>query len=49
MDYNFVYLNAITIMSDTTPKMHSGILLYCRSKMHKSNNTSIELLKPFHQ
>ena len=49
MYYNFVCLNAITIMSDITQKLHSGIFLYCRSKSYKSNSTSIELLKPFHQ
>ena len=49
MDHNFVYLNAFTIMLDITQKLHSGILLYCQSKSHKSNSTSIKLLKPFHQ
>ena len=40
MDHNFVYLNAITIVSDITHKLHSGILLYCPSKSHKSNTNS---------
>ena len=27
MDFNFAYLNTITVMSDITQKLHSGILL----------------------
>ena len=36
MEYNFVYLNTITIMSDVTQKLHSGIRLHCRNKSYKS-------------
>ena len=32
MDYKIVYLNAITVMSHITQKLHSGILLYCQAK-----------------
>ena len=49
MDYNFVYVHAITIMSDITQKLDSDIFLYRQSKSYKLSTTSIKLLKPFNQ
>ena len=43
MEYNFVYLNAIAIMSHITQKLYSGICLHCRSKTKAINQTPLQL------